>query len=288
MARIRSIHPGQANDVDFTECSMPARLLAILLRNFADDNGVFVWREKQIKMDCFPADNIDVGPLLDELIANKQVKRFTKSGIDYGIFRNFRRWQRPEKPKTVHPIDDELLEYGGQSPTNRQPVADESSKVSADGKELEPEPDKGNGRKVNNITSPPVRTPSHVFKIPEPPQPSEGEVRSRVLEAKLRKAAGWENHPSPNLSITGPIEAIIEAGADLDRDVLPVIAANAAKCESPNWNFFIAAIRRAMTARMSAGKPLDDKAEADRAAKKAAAKKILEEISAGSHAHGTG
>ena len=154
MARIRSIHPGQANDVDFTECSMPARLLAILLRNFADDNGVFVWREKQIKMDCFPADSIDVGPLLDELIANKQVKRFTKSGIDYGIFRNFRRWQRPEKPKTIHPIDDDLLEYGGQSPTNRRPVADESPKVSADGKELEPEmepePDKGKGECVES------------------------------------------------------------------------------------------------------------------------------------------
>ena len=113
-------------------------------------------------------------------------------------------------------------------------------------------------------------------------------MRSRVLEAKLRKAAGWENHPAIGLAITGPIEAVIEAGADLDRDVLPVIAANAARCDSPNWNFFIAAIRRAMTARMSAGKPLDDKAEADRAAKKAAAKKILEEISAGSPAHGTG
>ena len=148
MARIRSIHPGQANDVDFTECSMPARLLAILLRNFADDNGVFVWREKQIKMDCFPADSIDVGPLLQELIANKQVKRFTKEGIDYGIFRNFRRWQRPEKPKTIYPIDDELIEYSGQSPASRRPVADQSPKSSADGKELytEPEPDKGNGK----------------------------------------------------------------------------------------------------------------------------------------------
>ncbi len=124
MARIRSIHPGQANDVDFTECSMPARLLAILLRNFADDNGVFVWRDKQIKMDCFPADNIEVRPLLDELVANKQVKKFTKAGVDYGIFRNFRRWQRPEKPKTIHPIDDDLLEYSGQSPTSRRPVAE--------------------------------------------------------------------------------------------------------------------------------------------------------------------
>ena len=154
MARIRSIHPGQANDVDFTECSMPARLLAILLRNFADDNGVFVWREKQIKMDCFPADNIDVGPLLEELVANKQVKRFTKSGTDYGIFRNFRRWQRPEKPKTVHPIDDELLEYGGQSPSNRRPVADESSKVSADGKELELDKRRGKESKEDTPLTP--------------------------------------------------------------------------------------------------------------------------------------
>ncbi len=113
MARIRSVHPGQWTDDDFVTLSFPARLLAIGLRNEADDQGVFVWKPIQIKMKLFAADNVDVSSLLDELVAANQVCRFDAGGKPFGAIRNFRRWQRPEKPKPGYGLPDGLREYVG-------------------------------------------------------------------------------------------------------------------------------------------------------------------------------
>jgi hypothetical protein len=72
------------------------------------------------------------------------------------------------------------------------------------------------------------------------------------LERKLRQAAGWQSDPSPKLAITGPIQALIDAGADLEQDVLPVIAAIAPRADGRSWNYFIKAIARARDQRISA------------------------------------
>jgi hypothetical protein len=113
MARIRSTHPTQWNDDDFIECSPLARLLTIGIRNFADDCGVFEWKPGQIKRNCLPADACDVKPLLEELVRHNQVKKYTVDGRDYGVIRNFRKWQRPKKPNTIYPLPDELRKYVG-------------------------------------------------------------------------------------------------------------------------------------------------------------------------------
>jgi uncharacterized protein YdaU (DUF1376 family) len=72
------------------------------------------------------------------------------------------------------------------------------------------------------------------------------------LERKLRQAAGWQNEPSPKLAITGPIQALIDAGADLEQDVLPVIAAIAPGADGRSWNYFTKAIARARDQRVEA------------------------------------
>lgn len=115
MARIRSVHPGQWTAGDFLECSPLARLLALALRNQADDNGIFRWKPKTIKAECLPADNCDIDALLAELTANEQVKRYTIDGKEYGLIVDFTQWQRPKKPKYVHPIPDWF-------PTGTEPV----------------------------------------------------------------------------------------------------------------------------------------------------------------------
>ena len=74
-----------------------------------------------------------------------------------------------------------------------------------------------------------------------------------LLETKLREAAGWQNEPHPGLFVTGPIEALIENGADLERDVLPVIRGRAPNVRRPaGWNYFIGAIQDAVAARNAA------------------------------------
>lgn len=103
MARIRSCHPQQWTDDDFVTCSPLARLLALGLRNEADDNSIFEWNPTKLKMRILPADNCEIPALLDELIDSNQVWRFEVSGRFFGMIRSFQRFQKPKKPSFQHP-----------------------------------------------------------------------------------------------------------------------------------------------------------------------------------------
>ncbi|KAA0579032.1 hypothetical protein FZ983_17055 [Azospirillum sp. B21] len=111
MARIRSTHPGQWTDEEFVECQPLARLLALALRNEADDQGVFEWKPTTLKMRLMPADNVDVGALLAELEAHRLVVKFEAAGKVYGAIRNFIQYQRVKKPSKVHPLPAELRKW---------------------------------------------------------------------------------------------------------------------------------------------------------------------------------
>lgn len=111
MSRIRSVHPGFFTDENVVSVSMPARLTLIGLGIEADDKGVFQWKEKTIKMRLFPADNIDVGPLLIELVNEGLLMRFEVDGKSYGAIKNFRKHQRPKSPNDLYPATDEVLRF---------------------------------------------------------------------------------------------------------------------------------------------------------------------------------
>jgi hypothetical protein len=111
MARIRSVHPGLWTDEDFVSLSPVGRLLAIGLWTECDDQGVFPWKPASLKMRLLPMDNANIGELLDELIQAGAIRRYTVDGKDYGAVRNFRRWQKPERPKAVHPLPAEIADY---------------------------------------------------------------------------------------------------------------------------------------------------------------------------------
>jgi len=122
MARIRSTHPTQWTDEAFVTCSMAARLLAIAIRNDADDNGIFEWKPLQLKMRLFPADNLNIEELLDELVETNQVMSAEIDGRKYGAIRNFTKFQRPKKPNSVHPMNDQFRTYVGLKPRSSPPV----------------------------------------------------------------------------------------------------------------------------------------------------------------------
>jgi hypothetical protein len=131
MARIRSVHPTLFTDADWVECSPLARLLAIGLWTHADDRGVFVWRPKEIKLTLLPADNADVAELLEELVSNGLLMAFEHGGKRYGAIKNFRKWQRPQKPTAVHPLPENAISYvglgDGGSGSGILPVSDQYS-----------------------------------------------------------------------------------------------------------------------------------------------------------------
>lgn len=130
MARIRSLHPGQWTDDSFVACSPLARLLTLGLRNEADDNGIFEWNPTKLKMRILPADNCDMGALLGEIEASGQVQRYHVNGREFGIIRNFKRFQKPKKPSYLHPLPEQVPDGLDVSkppfPTSSPPVPNQS------------------------------------------------------------------------------------------------------------------------------------------------------------------
>lgn len=110
--RNRSIGGTQWTDADFLACSPMARLLAIALRNYADDNGAFRWNPIDLKIRLLPIDNVDAAELLQELIDNNQITRYEVGGKQYGAIRNFHKFQSPKYPTYQHPIPTESLGDG--------------------------------------------------------------------------------------------------------------------------------------------------------------------------------
>lgn len=118
MARIRTIKPDFWTDEKLTECSMSARLLFIGMFNFADDNGNLSASAKKLKMQIFPADNVDCQPLLDELIAHGILIEYSVSGDKYLNIKGFKKHQvinRPSTSSIPQPLDsdDSLNTHGG-------------------------------------------------------------------------------------------------------------------------------------------------------------------------------
>lgn len=106
-------------------------------------------------------------------------------------------------------------------------------------------------KRKGNVSSAVSETPPEQSRTETEQNSSSGSARD--LLAELRKAAGWEQEPHPNLFITGPIEALLQNGVDLDLDVLPTIRAIAPQAGSrTTWKYFLKAIVRARNDRLAA------------------------------------
>lgn len=99
MSRIRTTKPDLWTDPDFTGVSFPARLLFIAAKNFASDYGVMPDKPKQLKLQCFPGDDVDIDTLVDELVTGDLWDRRTApDGAKVIVVRSFNRHERVDKP----------------------------------------------------------------------------------------------------------------------------------------------------------------------------------------------
>ena len=80
MARIRSVHPDLFIDEAFCALSPHARLLCIGIWTVCDDHGIFEWKPFGMKISLLPVDSVDVPALLDEMVAQNQIKKFEIDG----------------------------------------------------------------------------------------------------------------------------------------------------------------------------------------------------------------
>lgn len=121
-------------------------------------------------------------------------------------------------------------------------------------------------RENNGIAQTPVPTPAErplQLSTATATATSRAKLSWDDLETKLRQAAGWQSEPHPNLSVVGQIVALIDSGADLERDVLPIVKAKAPLVRKrTSWNFFIDPIREARDKRLAIQAPQPQSATA--------------------------
>ena len=227
MARIRSIHPGLFTDEAFMSASAHARLLIIGIWTEAWDDGVFEWKPLTLKAKLFPVDNVDMAGLLEELVSLDFVKPFD-AGKKYGAIRNFQKYQKPKKPNSSGVLPEALLAYV-RPVTNQFPTGGENAQQMEDGE--------GGEEKNESATAlSSGGAPAGNIKIDYD-----------ATEKRCREAAGLEDDPAAGLLVIGPIIRLLEAGATLERDILPVLKAAKAKGQrGSTWTYYLPAIERAM------------------------------------------
>lgn len=107
MPRNRMVKPEFWTNDKVVQCTIIARAFFLGMLNFADDNGNIDQSTNQLKLQIFPADEVDVGLLVDELIQNELVTPYEVGGKKYLHINGFRKHQqinRPSQPRCP-PID---------------------------------------------------------------------------------------------------------------------------------------------------------------------------------------
>jgi hypothetical protein len=110
-------------DERLTECSVSARLLAIASLNFADDAGNLERSARRLKMQAFPADTIDVEPLIGELISANWFVEYEVDGSKYLNIKNFLKHQFINRPSrsTIPPPRNSVSPHGALTEDSQSP-----------------------------------------------------------------------------------------------------------------------------------------------------------------------
>jgi hypothetical protein len=234
MARIRSVHPGLFTDEAFMGASAMARIMLIGLWTEAWDDGVFEWKPVVLKARIFPADNVDANELLSELVEQNCIKLVEYGGKKYGLIRNFRKFQRPKTPNSSGVLENQDKKYVGLPSDVSEPFPNHFPNASEKPIQMED----GGGR---------------MDEKGKVEIGGGGSARARLneIEFELRKANGCENSVSPRLADLSPILGLVDAGYDLETEILPSIRAKPYP-EAKTWGYFVPQVKRSRADRLAA------------------------------------
>jgi uncharacterized phage protein (TIGR02220 family) len=121
MARSRNIKPGLFLNEDLVEIAYEYRLLFIGLWTLADRDGRLEDRPKKIKMNLFPADDVDIDKGLSELGRYNFVLRYEVDNIKYIQILNFLKHQKPHHQEKKSEIPPPNLSGEGSSQHRTNP-----------------------------------------------------------------------------------------------------------------------------------------------------------------------
>ena len=154
MARIRTIKPEFWVDDQMVELDFVTRLLFIGLWNFVDDEGFIEYKPKRIKMQVFPADDLDVSRELQNLL---EADRLSVCDSDQGELLHVINWERHQK--ISNPTHTKFTNVAARTLTsepvsleNSVPVEKSSYRSALKGKE-------GKGRERNEAPARGTRVP---------------------------------------------------------------------------------------------------------------------------------
>ena len=151
MPRIRTIKPEFWTDEKVGECSIPARLLFIATWNIADDRGNLERSTKQLKVQVFPYDTVDVDKLVRELLKLSLLTEYEVEGKLFLHINGFHKHQKIDRPSAPR-----CPNYDCSSSTQR--VVSEDS-VSTQGQLDEDSWTEGKGRVKEEEEKPPFDSP---------------------------------------------------------------------------------------------------------------------------------
>jgi hypothetical protein len=107
------VHPGFFTDEVYAGLSDAAQIFLLGILTQCDDQGVFEWKPASLRIHLRPLKDGSVEPILSELIQANAICSYELGGRKYGAVRNFRKFQRPKKPNSVHPTTPEIGNYTG-------------------------------------------------------------------------------------------------------------------------------------------------------------------------------
>lgn len=111
-SRSRNIKPGFFTNDDLVECGFATRLLFAGLWTLADKEGRLEDRPKKIKLAIFPADDLDVDLMLQQLHDRRFILRYRVKVVPYIQIVSWNKHQRPhhtERASTIPPPDQESV-----------------------------------------------------------------------------------------------------------------------------------------------------------------------------------
>lgn len=134
MARSRNIKPGFFSNEHLVELDFATRLLFIGLWTEADREGRLEDRPRRLKMALFPADNVDMDRMLDDLDHLGFIKRYTVGDVKAIQIINWSKHQNPhvKEAKSMIPEMPEVDACQGKNEESTVQAPDSHSSFPAD------------------------------------------------------------------------------------------------------------------------------------------------------------
>jgi len=123
MARARNIKPGFFTNEDLVELDFATRLLFAGLWTVADREGRLQDRPKKIKIDVFPADNLDIDAMLQALHDANFIQRYEVNGSKFIQISSWSKHQNPhhtEKASEIPGVNGEVTVKEPSKPKDAQ------------------------------------------------------------------------------------------------------------------------------------------------------------------------